>query len=92
MTDNDTTTRSHSLSEVMAALVDLVAEVLELETSAVEAAIEAETGTALDSLDVVEILVALEERFGIQFPDDAVTSEALETLEELAAYVRQFIE
>jgi acyl carrier protein len=41
----------------------------------------------LDSMAVVELMVALEERFDISFEDEGVTAEAFETLEALTAFV-----
>jgi acyl carrier protein len=37
------------------------------------------TGLALDSVDAVEVVVALEETFGLSLPDDASTRAALRT-------------
>jgi len=41
----------------------------------------------LDSMAVLEVLLALEERFGIVIDGEAVTAEAFETLETLTAFV-----
>ena len=41
----------------------------------------------LDSLAVVELLVALEERFGIEIEDDEVVSDTFETLGQLTAFI-----
>jgi acyl carrier protein len=41
----------------------------------------------LDSLAVLELVAALESRFGIEVEDDDVTAEAFETLGSLAALV-----
>ncbi|MEV4543746.1 acyl carrier protein [Micromonospora echinaurantiaca] len=41
----------------------------------------------LDSLAVVELIAALQERFGIEFDDEDVTAEVFETLGSLAALV-----
>lgn len=41
----------------------------------------------LDSLAVVELVLALEERFGIRIDDDEVTAEIFETLGDLATFV-----
>lgn len=41
----------------------------------------------LDSLAVVELIAALQERFGIEFDDEDVTAEAFATLGSLAALV-----
>jgi len=41
----------------------------------------------LDSMAVVELIYALEERFGIEVDGDEVTADAFETLGSLAAFV-----
>ncbi|MDP8927698.1 MAG: acyl carrier protein [Actinomycetota bacterium] len=41
----------------------------------------------LDSLAVVELVLALEERFDIKIDDDEVTADIFETLGDLAAFV-----
>jgi len=41
----------------------------------------------LDSLAVVEVITALEERFGFQIDDDEFSGEVFETVGSLAAFV-----
>lgn len=41
----------------------------------------------LDSMAVLEVLLALEERFGVVIDGEDVTAESFETLESLAALV-----
>jgi acyl carrier protein len=41
----------------------------------------------LDSMAVVELVVALEQKFGVTFDDDEVTGEVFETLGSLAALI-----
>jgi acyl carrier protein len=41
----------------------------------------------LDSMAVLELVVALEERFGVTIDDDEVTAEVFETLGSLTAMV-----
>lgn len=43
----------------------------------------------IDSTGVMEILLFLEERFGIKVPDDDITPENLDTLDALVRYVGQ---
>jgi acyl carrier protein len=93
MPQNQTTGARPAATDVEAFLVELVAEMQERDEHEVTAAIEGTgSGIGLDSLDAVEILVSLEEHFGLRFPDDAVTTEALETVEGLARYVRRLVE
>ncbi|HEY7224960.1 MAG TPA: acyl carrier protein [Micromonosporaceae bacterium] len=41
----------------------------------------------LDSMAVVELVVALEQKFGVKFDDDEVTGEVFETLGSLSALI-----
>ena len=91
MTGNPTTEALPSAAEVEASLIELVAEIQGRDCAAVAAAMSVTGGIALDSLDAVEILVSLEGRFGIRFPDDAVAAEALETVDGLATYVLRLV-
>jgi acyl carrier protein len=42
-----------------------------------------------DSMAVLKVILALEERFGVTFDDDEVTGELFETLGTLAAFVER---
>lgn len=42
----------------------------------------------LDSAHMVDIIVYLEERFGISIPSTDITSDNLETIERMAQYVQ----
>lgn len=43
----------------------------------------------IDSTGVMEILLFLEKQFGIQVPDEEITPENLDTLDNLVRYVDQ---
>jgi acyl carrier protein len=43
----------------------------------------------LDSIAVVELLVALQDRFGIEIEDDEVVGDVFETLGQLTAFIDQ---
>jgi acyl carrier protein len=43
----------------------------------------------LDSMAVLELVAALEQRFGITVDDDDVTAEIFETLESLSTFVQE---
>jgi acyl carrier protein len=43
----------------------------------------------IDSLDALEILVTIEQRFGIRIEDDDLNSELLDNLEQITAYVER---
>jgi acyl carrier protein len=45
------------------------------------------TGLGLDSVDAVELVISLEERFGVQIPDGEETRRAMRTLDSLADYI-----
>jgi acyl carrier protein len=46
----------------------------------------------LDSMAVLELVAALEQRFGITIDDDDVTAELFETLGSLARFVQEKLE
>lgn len=46
----------------------------------------------LDSMAVLELVAALEQRFGITVDDDDVTAEVFETLGSLTQFVREKLE
>ncbi len=67
---------------------DLLVSVLGIEDRA--ATIDADTPLLgnlpeLDSMAVLEVVAALEQRFGVTIDDDEVTAEAFDTLGSLAA-------
>jgi acyl carrier protein len=79
-------TRATSLDEVVAVLVS----VLGIEDRAAD--LDANTPLLgslpeLDSMAVLELVVALESRFGIAFADDEVTGEVFDTVGSLTAFV-----
>ena len=72
-------------AEIHAGLAEIVQEVSGVEASRVtlDAAFQADLD--LDSLTMVEVVVAAEERFGVRIPDDDVTG--LVTVADAVAYV-----
>jgi acyl carrier protein len=44
-------------------------------------------GLGLDSIDALELAVALERRFGIAIPDETVAKKAFASIDALAAFV-----
>jgi acyl carrier protein len=79
-------TRSSTLDGVIATIVDTLgiqdrADTLSSETPLFGSMPE------LDSLAVVELLSALEERFGFYIEDDEFTGEVFETIGSLASFV-----
>jgi acyl carrier protein len=49
-------------------------------------------GMPLDSLETVEIMLELEERFAVRFPDEPETCAAFQSVRTLVALVRQLAE
>jgi acyl carrier protein len=82
----DTNTATTTLEDVKAVLVDT----LGIEDQA--ASLDATTPLfgalpELDSMAVLELVLALEDRFGITIEGEDVTAEAFETFASLAAFV-----
>jgi acyl carrier protein len=46
-------------------------------------------GLGLDSIDVLELTVAVEKRFQISIPDEEVGRRALASVDALAAFIRE---
>lgn len=87
---NDRKDRMESNAATLATVKEVLAETLELGDRA--DAFDAETPLMgalpeLDSLAVLELILALEERFGIEIGEEDVTAEAFETLGSLSALV-----
>ena len=66
-------------------LKNMVAEQLGLEVDEVQSDSNLVNDLGADSLDMVEVVMALEEMFGFEVPD--ADAEDIETFEELVAYV-----
>ena len=87
MSDDLTTDQDTTLKGV----IDVLASTLELEdhgTSLTRSSPLLGELPALDSLGVVELAAALEERFAIMIDDDEFTGEIFETVGTLADFVR----
>lgn len=46
-------------------------------------------GLGLDSIDALELVLGLEQEFGVKIEDEEVGGEALASIDALAAFVRQ---
>ena len=73
-------------NEILDKVRTIVAEQLCLEESQVRPDANFSTELGADSLDVVELVMALEEGFGIEIPDEAASS--ILTVEEAADYIK----
>jgi len=60
-------------ADVLAGLKEIVEEVAGISASAIEMDKNFTTDLDVDSLSMVEVVVAAEERFGVKIPDESVT-------------------
>jgi acyl carrier protein len=65
-----------SAADVLAGLKEIVEEVAGVSASQIELDKNFTDDLDVDSLSMVEVVVAAEERFGVKIPDDAVTDLA----------------
>ena len=65
-----------SQADVLAGLKEIVEEVAGVSASQIELDKNFTDDLDVDSLSMVEVVVAAEERFGVKIPDDAVTDLA----------------
>lgn len=72
--------------EIRAGLADIVQEVSGVEADRVQMDAAFAADLDLDSLTMVEVVVAAEEKFGVRIPDDDVAG--LVTVSDAVAYVR----
>jgi acyl carrier protein len=63
-------------ADVLAGLKEIVEEVAGVSASQIELEKNFTEDLDVDSLSMVEVVVAAEERFGVKIPDDAVTDLA----------------
>ena len=66
---------------------DIIVEQLSVDASMVTEDTNLMKDLEADSLDAVEIIMAIEEQFGIEIPDDE--AEKFQTVEDLVEYVEQ---
>lgn len=73
--------------EILEALADIVEEVTGVTAASVQPEKSFADDLDIDSLSMVEIVVAAEERFGIRIPDDDVKN--LNTVGDAVAYIER---
>lgn len=66
---------------------DILAKQLRIEVDTIEDDTNIMEDLGADSLDIVELLMAIEENFGITVPDEDVSS--LKTVRDIAEYVEK---
>jgi acyl carrier protein len=81
------TEKDETKDEIIEKVRDIVAVQLCLEKTQVIPSANFSTELGADSLDVVELVMALEEGFGIEIPDEAASE--ISTVEEAAKYISQ---
>ena len=71
--EEDEITMALAQADVLAGLKEIVEEVAGIPASTVEMDKNFTDDLDVDSLSMVEVVVAAEERFGVKIPDDSVT-------------------
>ncbi len=72
---------------ILEKITGIIAEQLDVETSEVSPEKSFTDDLGADSLAIVELVLALEEEFGIKIPDDKVDS--IKTVGDAVGYIRQ---
>ena len=72
-------------TEIFEKVKDIVVEQLSVEADQVTEAANFQNDLNADSLDVVEMVMALEEAFDIEIPDEA--AEEIKTVKDAVAYI-----
>lgn len=72
---------------ILEKLKEIIAEQLELDAETITAETRLTEDLNADSLDVVEMLMALEDEFGIDIPDEEI--EKMKTIGDVAAYIEE---
>ena len=68
-------------------LQEIIAEQLEIDTEEIEYASNIIDDLGADSLDIVDILMSVEDEFGIEVPDEAL--ENIKTIEDMVKYIEE---
>lgn len=75
------------MPELTARLIDITCETLQIDRRAVTATARFAEDLGADSMECVELMIAIEDAFGIEFSDEDVPG--LTTIAEVACYIRQ---
>jgi acyl carrier protein len=78
---------AHTQDEVLAGIKEIVVEVAGIDASKIAMDKKFTDDLDVDSLSMVEVVVAAEERFGVKIPDDEVTKMA--TVGDAVNYIVQ---
>ena len=74
------------MPELTARLIDITSETLGLDRERISVSARFVEDLGADSLDCVELMMAVEDAFGIEFPDEDLSD--LVTIADVAAYIR----
>jgi acyl carrier protein len=72
--------------ELQDKVIKLVSEATKVETSNIHAETSFVDDLNLDSLDMVELMMKMEDEFGIEIPED--DTEKLKTIKDVVAYLK----
>ena len=75
------------MSDIAARVTKIVVERLGVEEAKVGEAASFIDDLGADSLDIVELVMAFEEEFGIEIPDDA--AEKIQTVKDAISFIQQ---
>ncbi len=77
------------MTDIRAKVVAIIAEQLGVDPSEIKDDSKITEDLAADSLDVVELVMALEERFGREIPDE--DAEKLQTVGDVVKYIQNAV-
>lgn len=80
-----------SKEEITGTVIATVAEVLNVNASELNENTSPQQELGADSIDFVEILVSLEEKLDIDFPDNVVAGTTFDTIGDIIQFVEPFI-
>ncbi len=72
--------------EIQNKIIDLVSAATKIETSKIQANTNFIDDLNLDSLDMVELMMKMEDEFGIEIPE--TDTEKLKTVEDVVGYLK----
>ncbi len=79
--------KENIMSDIKAKIAEIVADRLGVEAEKVTAEASFIDDLGADSLDIVELVMAFEEEFGIDIPDDA--AEKILTVKDAIAFIEE---
>ena len=79
-----------SKEEITGTVIETVADVLNVNASELNENTNPQQELGADSIDFVEILVSLEEKLDIDFPDNVVAGATFDTIGDIIKFVEPF--